>query len=673
MDKTQARREIKKLREQIQYHDYKYYVLDDPEIPDSEYDEMMRRLIQLENKFPDLITSDSPTQRVGAEPVEAFDNARHHVPMLSLSNAFDEAELKEFHRRVTSIAGDEVEYVVELKIDGLAVSLVYEDGVFTRGATRGNGEIGEDVTRNLKTIKTIPLRLRYPIPFLEVRGEVYMPKKAFEALNEKRQQEGMPLFANPRNAAAGSLRQLDPRITASRHLEIFTYGIGRIDGKALSTHKQVLDYLKTQGFKVNEHVKVFNNIEDVAAYCQEWVNKRDELPYEIDGMVIKVNSMKLQEQLGNTAKSPRWAIAYKFPAEEKITKLQDIIVRVGRTGALTPTALLEPVKIMGSTVSKATLHNEDYIRQKDIRIGDTVVVKKAGDIIPEVVRVLPEKRDGDEIEFKMPQKCPVCGSDVVRFEDEAAAKCTGGVSCPAQVKRGIEHFASKGAMDIEGLGPAVIEQLLVNGLIKDPVDLYTLKKEDLVNLERMADKSAQNLLDAIEASKKRPLDKLLFALGIPFVGAKAASILARHYGHIDKLMEASEDELTSIPEIGPKTAKSIITFFNQKRNRELIERLKRLGINVESAADAEPDNQPLKGLTFVLTGKLRGFTRDEAKEAIHKLGGRVTSSVSKNTDYVIMGENPGSKYEKARKLNIKILREEEFKDLLQNNNFMEGR
>lgn len=664
MDKAQASREIEKLREQIQYHDYRYYVLDDPEIPDSEYDEMMRRLIQLEKEFPDLITSDSPTQRVGAEPVEAFGNVRHHVPMLSLSNAFDAAELKEFHRRVISIAGNEVEYVVELKIDGLAVSLVYEDGVFTRGATRGNGEIGEDVTLNLKTIKTIPLRLRYPIPFLEVRGEVYMSKKAFEELNEKREQKGLPLFANPRNAAAGSLRQLDPRVTASRRLDIFTYGIGRIDGKTLSTHKEVLDYLKTQGFKVNERVKVFNNIEDVAAYCQEWVDKRDELPYEIDGMVIKVNSLELQEQLGNTAKSPRWAIAYKFPAEEKITKIQDIIVRVGRTGALTPTALLKPVKIMGSTVSKATLHNEDYIRQKDIRIGDTVVVKKAGDIIPEVVRVLPEKRDGDEIEFKMPQKCPVCGSDVVRFEGEAAAKCTGGVSCPAQVRRGIEHFASKGAMDIEGLGPAVVELLLENGLIKDPADLYTLKKEDLVNLERMADKSAQNLLDAIEASKKRPLDRLLFALGIPFVGAKAASILAKHYRHIDELMGATENELTSIPEIGPKTAKSLITFFNQKRNRELIERLKDLGVNVESTPDVESDNQPLKGLTFVLTGKLKDFTRDEAKEAIQRLGGRVTSSVSKNTDYVVVGENPGSKYEKARKLNIKILSEEEFKDLL---------
>ncbi|QSQ07746.1 DNA ligase [Koleobacter methoxysyntrophicus] len=668
MAKDEAEKKIKALREQINYHNKLYFEHDSPEISDSEYDGLMRELKRLEEEFPELVTPDSPTQRVGGRPLEAFDTVMHSVPMLSLANAFDEGELKEFHRRVTSAVGEEVEYVAELKIDGLAVALIYENGVFTRGATRGDGIVGEDITQNLKTIKTIPLKLsdyNGQIPFIEVRGEVYIPKKEFERLNEEREKAGLSLFANPRNAAAGSLRQLDPRITASRPLNIFVYGTGRIDGIEVSTHLEMLELLKKMGFRVNPNVSVFRRIDDVISYCERWVEQRGRLPYDIDGIVIKVNSLEHQRLLGATSKSPRWAIAYKFPAEQKTTVIKDIIVRVGRTGVLTPTAVLEPVRIAGSTVTKATLHNEDYIRQKDIKIGDTVVVKKAGDVIPEVVEVVFNKREGSERDFVMPQKCPECGSDVVRFEGEAAAKCTG-IACPAQLKRGIIHFASRDAMDIEGLGPAIVNQLVDRGLVKDAGDLYFLKVDDLIPLERMGEKSASNLINAIERSKTNPLEKLIFALGIPFIGSRAASILAERFRALDNLMNSTYEELVQIPEMGPKMAQSVITFFKQEQTKNIIRKFKRAGLNLETAGRKNRDEgAALNGITFVLTGSLEKYTRKQAQDIIEKFGGRVSSSVSSKTDYVLAGKDPGSKLEKAKELGIKIIDEEEFERMLE--------
>jgi DNA ligase (NAD+) len=668
MAKDEAEKKIKALREQINYHNKLYFEHDSPEISDSEYDGLMRELKRLEEEFPELVTPDSPTQRVGGRPVEAFDTVMHSVPMLSLANAFDEGELKEFHRRVTSAVGEEVEYVAELKIDGLAVALTYENGVFTRGATRGDGIVGEDITQNLKTIKTIPLKLsdyNGQIPFIEVRGEAYIPKKEFERLNEEREKAGLPLFANPRNAAAGSLRQLDPRITASRPLNIFVYGTGRIDGIEVSTHLEMLELLKKMGFRVNPNVSVFRRIDDVISYCERWVEQRGRLPYDIDGIVIKVNSLEHQRLLGATSKSPRWAIAYKFPAEQKTTVIKDIIVRVGRTGTLTPTAVLEPVRIAGSTVTKATLHNEDYIRQKDIKIGDTVVVKKAGDVIPEVVEVVFNKRKGSERDFVMPQKCPECGSDVVRFEGEAAAKCTG-IACPAQLKRGIIHFASRDAMDIEGLGPAIVNQLVDRGLVKDAGDLYFLKVDDLIPLERMGEKSASNLINAIQRSKTNPLEKLIFALGIPFIGSRAASILAERFRALDNLMNSTYEELVQVPEMGPKMAQSVITFFKQEQTKNIIRKFKRAGLNLETAGRKNRDEgAALNGITFVLTGSLEKYTRKQAQDIIEKFGGRVSSSVSSKTDYVLAGKDPGSKLEKAKELGIKIIDEEEFERMLE--------
>lgn len=668
MAKDEAEKRIKALRDQINYHNKLYYEHDSPEISDSEYDGLMRELKRLEDEFPELVTPDSPTQRVGGRPLEAFDTVMHSIPMLSLANAFDEGELKEFHRRVTSAVGEEVEYVAELKIDGLAVALTYENGVFTRGATRGDGIVGEDITQNLKTIKTIPLKLsdyNGQIPFIEVRGEVYIPKKEFERLNEEREKAGLSLFANPRNAAAGSLRQLDPRVTASRPLNIFVYGTGRIDGIEVSTHLEMLELLKKMGFRVNPNVSVFRRIDDVISYCERWVEQRGRLPYDIDGIVIKVNSLEHQRLLGATSKSPRWAIAYKFPAEQKTTVIKDIIVRVGRTGTLTPTAVLEPVRIAGSTVTKATLHNEDYIRQKDIKIGDTVVVKKAGDVIPEVVEVVFNKRKGSERDFVMPQKCPECGSDVVRFEGEAAAKCTG-IACPAQLKRGIIHFASRDAMDIEGLGPAIVNQLVDRGLVKDAGDLYFLKVDDLIPLERMGEKSASNLINAIQRSKTNPLEKLIFALGIPFIGSRAASILAERFRALDNLMNSTYEELVQIPEMGPKMAQSVITFFKQEQTKNIIRKFKRAGLNLETAGTKKRDEgAALNGITFVLTGSLEKYTRKQAQDIIEKFGGRVSSSVSSKTDYVLAGKDPGSKLEKAKELGIKIIDEEEFERMLE--------
>jgi len=663
---NKVEKRIEELRKQINYHNELYYEQDSPEISDAEYDALMIELERLESEYPEFITSDSPTQRVGGKPLDKFKTIVHSSPMLSLANAFNEGEIREFHRRVTSAVGNSVDYVVELKIDGLAVALTYEHGKFVRGATRGDGVVGEDITQNLKTVRTIPLKIDLEnVPLLDVRGEVYIPKKAFEKLNSEREKMGMPLFANPRNAAAGSLRQLDPKVTASRPLDIFVYGIGYIEGIQINTHLQMLEFLRELGFRVNPNISVFDNIDDVIGFCNEWTEKRDELPYEIDGIVIKVNSLRDQIKLGNTSKSPRWAVAYKFPAEQKTTIIKDIIVRVGRTGVLTPTAVLEPVRLSGSTVSKATLHNEDYIREKNIKIGDTVIVKKAGDIIPEVVEVVLDKRKGTEKDFIMPDKCPECGSDVVRFEGEAASKCTG-VACPAQLKRGIIHFASRDAMDIEGLGPAVVNQLVEKGLVKDAADLYFLKTDDLVSLERLGEKSARNLVGFIERSKKNPLAKLIFAIGIPFVGSRTAKILAEHFQDLDKLTKASYEELIAIPEIGSKIAQSIITFFKQDQTKVLLEKLKRAGVNTQSLkTEQRKEDKLFYGLTFVLTGTLEKYTRKQAQEIIESLGGRVSSAVSSKTDFVLVGSDPGTKLEKADKLGIKIINEEQFESMLE--------
>lgn len=668
MKKSEAEKRIKELRDLINYHNRQYYVYDNPVISDAEYDKLMRELEELEKKFPELITPDSPTQRVGGEPLPYFAQVVHRTPMMSLANAFSADELRDFHRRVVGTVGEDVQYVVELKIDGLAISITYENGLFKTASTRGDGLVGEDVTQNVRTIKSVPLKLDFPEgqapAVLEVRGEVYLPKEDFRKLNEEREEEGLPLFANPRNAAAGSLRQLDPKITAKRPLAVSVYQLGYAEGVEFETHYEVLEFFKKIGLRVNPHVVLFDKFDDVVDYCLSWNEKRHDLPYEIDGMVIKVNSLRQQEILGATAKSPRWAIAYKFPAEQKTTVVKDIIVRVGRTGVLTPTAILEPVRVAGSTVSKATLHNEDYIKEKDIKIGDTVIIHKAGDVIPEVVEVVKEKRTGKERDFEMPRRCPECGSEAIRLPGEAAYRCTNTTGCPAQIKRSIEHFASRDAMDIRGLGPAIVSLLISQGLIKDAADLYYLKREDLVPLERMGEKSAANLLSAIEESKKRPLDRLIYALGIPYVGSRTASLLSEAFGSISELEKATYEDLIKVPEIGDKIAESILAFFRQEQVRDLLARLKAAGVNME-AKKREEGPRPFEGLTFVLTGTLEKYTRQQAKELIEELGGRVTGSVSKKTDYVVVGKDPGSKYENALKLGIKILNEAEFEEMVE--------
>lgn len=662
-DLERARERVEALRKEIEKHNYHYYVLDDPLISDAQFDKLMRELEMLEKQYPSLVTPYSPTQRVGGRPREGFTTVRHLTPMLSLANAFDDGDLRDFDRRVRqSLPGETVRYVVEPKIDGLAVSLYYEDGLLVRGATRGDGETGEDITENLKTIKSVPLRLRRTVPRLEVRGEAYMSKEAFSRLNEAREEDGEPVFANPRNAAAGTLRQLDPRVTASRRLGLFVYGIGFSEGVAPAEHAEVLELLKELGFKVNPEYKLFDGIDEVIKHCQKWQARRFDLPYAADGLVIKVNSLAQQERLGATMKSPRWAIAYKFPPEQAVSTVKNIFVRVGRTGVLTPTAELEPVRLAGTTVSRATLHNEDIIREKDIRIGDKVLVQKAGDIIPEVVAVLPEERTGKEVVWSMPGQCPSCGSRVVRAGGEAAARCTG-LACPAKLHEGLIHFASRNAMDIAGLGPAVIGQLISAGLVRDPADLYVLRYEDLVPLERLGPKSAQNLLGAIEASKGNSLARLIFALGIRHVGERAAKVLAGHYGSLEALMAATEEELVNIPEVGPKIASSVTAFFAGRQNREVIEKLIRAGVNTREERESDAGRKPLAGKVFVITGTLAGFSRQEARELVERLGGKVSSSVSRNTDYVVVGEKPGSKYEKALSLGVPVLNEEEFKEI----------
>ncbi|WP_368986457.1 NAD-dependent DNA ligase LigA [Caldifermentibacillus hisashii] len=663
-----AKKRVDELHKLLNQYGYEYYVLDKPSVPDSEYDKRMQELIALETEFPQLKTPNSPTQRIGGEVLEGFQKVRHRIPMLSLANAFNEADLRDFDRRVRQTVGDTA-YVCELKIDGLAVSLRYENGVFVQGSTRGDGTIGEDITVNLRTVRSIPLQLTEKVT-IEVRGEVFMPKKSFAKLNKEREENGEILFANPRNAAAGSLRQLDPKIAASRNLDVFLYAIGENHLELIERHSEGLNYLDRLGLKTNQERRLCSTIDDVLEYIKEWQEKRPDLPYEIDGIVVKVDRYDQQEKLGTTVKSPRWAIAYKFPAEEVMTKLIGIDLSVGRTGVVTPTGILEPVRVAGTTVQRASLHNEDLIKEKDIRIGDYVIVKKAGDIIPEVVRSVPEKRTGKENPFAMPTHCPACGSELVRLEGEVALRCIN-PKCPAQIREGLIHFVSRNAMNIDGLGEKVITQLFQENLVADVADIYKLTKEQLIQLERMGEKSVQNLLTAIEASKENSLERLLFGLGIRHVGAKAAKILAQTYEHIDLLMEAKEEELQAITDIGEKMANSIVTYFQAPEVKELIDELKSLGVNVtykgerpQNIADIE---SPVAGKTIVLTGKLTNLSRNEAKEKLEQLGATVTGSVSKKTDIVIAGADAGSKLEKAQSLDIEIWSEEQFLEILNEN------
>lgn len=664
----EAARKAAELKKEINYHSHRYYVLDDPEISDAEFDGLLRQLMAIEAAYPELVAADSPTQRVGGVPAEGFGRVAHLSPMLSLGNAFSADELRAFDSRVRSgLETEAAEYVVELKVDGLAVNLIYEDGRLVRAATRGDGQFGEDVTANVRTIRSIPLVLHVsetetPPALLEVRGEVYMPRREFNRLNERREQAGEALFANPRNAAAGSLRQLDPAMTAERSLDISVYGLGARQGVELATHSAMLEYLARVGLKVNNTYRVYGNIDEVIAYCEGWEEKRASLPYAIDGLVIKLNSIAGQEALGFTAKEPRWAIAFKFPAEQAVTVVEDIFVRVGRTGVLTPTALLKPVQLAGTTVSRATLHNEDYIRDKDIRIGDTVIIHKAGEIIPEVVAVLQDRRTGGEREFAMPVECPECGGAVARQAGESARKCTN-PACPALQREGLFHFVSRDAMNIDGLGPAVLTALLDAGLVEDAADLYTLTKEDLLKLDRMGEKSAQNVLDAVEKSKQAGLARLLFALGIRHVGVKAAGLFARSFGDIDKVREASMEDFTAIEEIGPKIAESLAAWFGAEENIALIEKLRAAGVKLTEDRTAVTAGV-FSGKTFVLTGTLPSLTRSEATALIEGQGGKVAGSVSKKTDFVLAGEEAGSKLAKAAELGITVLDEEAFRAML---------
>lgn len=670
MNEAQAQKRINKLREEINFHNYRYYVLDDPAVSDAEYDRLLRELESLERQFPRLVTPTSPTQRVGAPPLEKFETVRHTIPMLSLANAFDEEEVREFDARMKRFLGTSaaVEYCAELKMDGVSVELIYEEGRFVTGSTRGDGFVGENVTQNLKTIKSIPLALRparsRPFPSrLEVRGEVFLPLRAFREFNLKRQSSGELLFANPRNAAAGSLRQLDSSITAQRPLDIFCYGVGQIVDGAFSTQWELLEGLKEWGLRVNPHRKVCPGIEEVLAFYREVDELREKLPFEIDGLVLKVNSLRLQANLGAIARSPRWALAFKFQPSQVTTKVVDIFVNVGRTGALTPTAMLEPVHVGGVTVSSATLHNQDEIERKDVRIGDTVVIQRAGDVIPEIVRVIPEKRTGDERKFRIPERCPVCGSDTARPKGEAVTRCTN-AACPARLKESIIHFASRDAMNIEGLGEKIIEQLTSRGLIRDYADLFALTREEMLTLERMGPKLAGNILAAIQNSKKTSLDRVIYAIGILHVGDHIAKLLAREFRTLDELSRAPLEKLTSIKGIGKEIASAVVQFFQQEGNRRAIKKLEEFGVQYPSTAPPPRKDHPLEGRSFVFTGALKTLSREEAESRVETLGGRASSSVSRKTDFVVVGEEPGSKYEKARELGVKVLSEKEFVEMV---------
>ncbi len=654
-------KEILELRKEIEEHNRNYYVLDNPTISDYDYDILLHKLIKLEEENPQFADENSPTKRVGGVALKEFEQVVHQIPMQSLGDVFSKEEIMDFDKRVAQgLDGQSYEYVAEMKIDGLSVSLEYENGRFVKGSTRGDGNIGENITENLKTIKSIPLVLPEAVERLEVRGEVYMPKASFEALNEERKNINEPLFANPRNAAAGSLRQLDSKITAKRNLDVFIFNIQQTT-KELSTHAEGLEWLKSLGFKVSPRRDVFDTMEKAFEEIQRIGEERPNLPFDIDGAVVKVNSLSQRDELGTTTKVPKWAIAYKFPAERQETTVEDIIVQVGRTGVITPNAVLTPVRVAGSTVSRVTLHNEDFIREKDLKIGDRVLIQKAGDIIPEVVEVLKEKRTGAEREFSMPTVCPACGEPLFREEGEAATRCVS-TNCPAQKVRSIIHFASRGAMDIEGLGDAVVEQLVDEGLIKNTADLFYLEFMELVGLERFGEKSAQNLIDAIERAKQNPLDKLLCGLGIRLIGAKAAKNIASHFGDMDNIMSASVEELSAIDDVGDKMAESLVHYFSEPETRELIERMKSAGVNM--IAEERPTGGNLEGKTFVLTGTLPTLKRSDAQKMIEDNGGKVSGSVSKKTDFVVAGEEAGSKLDKANALGVAVITEEELLNMI---------
>ena len=655
-----ASEQINSLKDELNQWSYQYYVLDNPTVPDYEYDKKLRELEKLEAKHPELVTPDSPTQRVGGEALTAFQQVVHEVPLQSLQDVFDTEELTAFDQRIRESA-DEVSYVVEPKVDGLSVALEYEDGVFVRGATRGDGAVGEDVTENLRTVRSIPMKLENAPHRLIVRGECYISREGFRKLNDRRELNGEPLFANPRNAAAGSLRQLDPKVAAKRNLDCIIFNIQLTDGPEFGTDSEALDYLETLKFRVIPH-PVCRSLGEVSRWIAELGDQRERYPFDIDGAVVKLNSLTERVVLGSTAKFPRWAVAWKYPPEQKPTKVLDIVVQVGRTGVLTPKAVVEPVRLAGTTVTNATLHNQDFITEKDIRIGDTVVVQKAGEIIPQVVSVDLSKRQQGSEPYHLPSVCPVCGSPVERDPDGAALRCTG-AECPAQLVRHLVHFASRDAMDIEGLGPAVVESLVNAGMVKNPADLYHLDVDEVAKLDRMGKKSAKNLIAALEKSKNNDLSKLLCAFGIRQVGSKAAQVLSRQFGSLDALMQATAEELTAVEDIGGITAEFIVRWFENPQSQHLIEALREAGVNFQSTEEKAGDK--LKGLTFVLTGTLAQMTRNEAKKLIEGNGGKVSGSVSKKTSYVVAGEAAGSKLTKAQSLGIAILTEQELLEMLE--------
>ncbi len=671
MNRAQAEERMEALIREIRHHAHRYYVLDDPEVDDAVYDRLYRELQELEAAHPELLRPDSPTQRVGGEPLEGFEPVTHDVPMLSLANAFDETEVREFDARVRKLLergeDEPVHYVCEPKIDGLAIRLLYERGRFVLGATRGNGTVGENVTTNLRTVRSIPLELHasrhHPTPArLDVRGEVYIPLAEFEALNARRIAAGEPAYKNPRNTAAGSIRQLDPKLTASRPLRFFAYAMGGVEGVELGSHHEALTALADWGFPVNPLRKRVSCIEDVLAYREDVLARRDELAYEVDGVVIKVDSIAEQRTLGTLTATPRWALAYKFPPRPARTRVNDIVAQVGRTGTLTPVAHLEPVDVGGVTVSRATLHNLNEVRRKDVRIGDWVMVQRAGDVIPEVVQVLTDERTGDERVFEMPERCPSCDAPIEHEEGEIAYRCVNS-QCPAQLKEALRHFASRDAMDIEGLGTKLVDQLVEKGLAASPADLYELTESQLAELERMAEKSATNLREAIEASRSRSVDRLVLALGIRHVGRATARQLVNHFRSLEAIRDASLEDLQNVSDVGPEVAASIFAFFANEHNRDVVAALRAAGLGEPAAESAGP--RPLFGKSFVVTGTLAGFSRDEARRAIEARGGKVSESVSKKTDYVVVGEKPGSKAEKAQKLGLTILDEAGFRTLLE--------
>lgn len=670
MDKKKAKEEIERLRTELNEHNYRYYVQDSPVVSDAEYDRLMRGLEELEEKFPSLVTPDSPTQRVGAAPLQEFGTVVHTIPMLSLNNVFTDDEALEFDERIKKYLkldpNENIEYCAEPKLDGLAIELIYENGRFIKGSTRGDGYIGEDVTQNLRTVRSIPLTLNLSpkgrgVKKIEARGEVFLPLGGFRKLNKEREGKGEPLFANPRNAAAGSLRQLDPKVTASRPLDIFCYGIGDLKGPSFKTHLETLEYMKSLGLKVNPHVRLVNGIAEALEYRREMEKKRETLAYELDGVVLKVNSIELQTRLGTLIRSPRWAVAYKFAPKQETTRLKEIIVGVGRTGALTPVAVLEPIEVGGVTIERATLHNQDEIDRKDIRAGDYVVVQRAGDVIPEVVAVIKERRPRDAKKFEMPSTCPECNAKAEKTG--AIHFCTAGLSCPAQLKEAIKHFTSKRALDIEGLGHMHIEQFFKEGLIKDVADIYSLKKEDVLRLERWGEKSVENLLKAIEKSKHPKLERFIYGLGIHDVGERMAGVLAKTFKDMKALMSASEEELLEIRDVGTETAKSIVGFFRERHNRAVLEKLEKAGVKPEGLKRGALKGK-LAGRTFLFTGTLESLSRDEAKDLVQAEGGTAATGISKKVDYVVAGKEPGTKFTKAKELGVKIIGEEEFRKML---------